>query len=713
MAIKIDIPGVGEVSIEGAAQESTMREILDALNKSNKTKQTNDSADKKKLDEERKKEAQKTKELNSELDDLIDTVEDTSEETERFKKNLSDAGKLVGSNLVGFAKSLAGTAATVATSFVKSYDTMSENMVDVGAKLINTTIDITMDIAARASDVITGLAGTALAWVPFLGDSAKAGSEAINKVSKGTIKIAGEVAKAGNDIMAREFEVRIKALHQFSAAGASFAGGMTQMGEIANRSGLGIAEFADVVSKSRQSIVGMGMTATDASETLSNGLNGLATMTGKSGRTLRNELLAMGVAYEEQGEILAQYAANRASEGRLQGMTQAQLSKGTAEYAQNLKVISDLTGKDAKQLMEKSRNESLRSSLLASLTGDQLEAFKSAYAQLESLGPEYQAALVQKLAGGAVAIPEVAANKAAMGIIDSVSGAVRSGSKAITVETQQYIAEGANMARNMRKEYGQGVDIAAVYGVQALDKFAAVNNALERYLLDPEAAKRSFDSSTKQREAQDEVTSNYVEATEALKKFQIKMQSLATTLLPKYSEAIRLTTTKTLQFLDIAMKVASGKMSLSEMSKLFGEGESKQGSGWAPPPGAKATDLTGLPGDKRTVGEKLLSDAQVRSGKKSYNALGFDQPNIDPYEVGVPKGKALGGISSGPISGYSEILHGTEAVVPLPDGKTIPVSLDSSSLTSAMNQQTSLLNGILNAMTKNNNLTSGILQNSY
>jgi hypothetical protein len=82
--------------------------------------------------------------------------------------------------------------------------------------------------------------------------------------------------------------------------------------------------------------------------------------------------------------------------------------------------------------------------------------------------------------------------------------------------------------------------------------------------------------------------------------------------------------------------------------------------------------------------------------------------------MAVPqKGKALGGISSGPISGYSEILHGTEAVVPLPDGKTIPVSLDSSSLTSAMNQQTGLLNQILSAMTKNNTLTSGILQNSY
>ena len=38
-------------------------------------------------------------------------------------------------------------------------------------------------------------------------------------------------------------------------------------------------------------------------------------------------------------------------------------------------------------------------------------------------------------------------------------------------------------------------------------------------------------------------------------------------------------------------------------------------------------------------------------------------------------GFASGGISSGPTSGYPVTLHGTEAVVPLPDGKTIPVSL--------------------------------------
>ena len=72
-----------------------------------------------------------------------------------------------------------------------------------------------------------------------------------------------------------------------------------------------------------------------------------------------------------------------------------------------------------------------------------------------------------------------------------------------------------------------------------------------------------------------------------------------------------------------------------------------------------------------------------------------------------------GGISSGPVSGYSATLHGTEAVVPLPDNKSIPVSLDSSSITAAINQQTAVTNEVLRVLQKNNNLTSQIAQNSY
>jgi len=37
---------------------------------------------------------------------------------------------------------------------------------------------------------------------------------------------------------------------------------------------------------------------------------------------------------------------------------------------------------------------------------------------------------------------------------------------------------------------------------------------------------------------------------------------------------------------------------------------------------------------------------------------------------------AKGGIASGPTTGFPAMLHGTEAVVPLPDGKALPVNLD-------------------------------------
>ena len=54
-------------------------------------------------------------------------------------------------------------------------------------------------------------------------------------------------------------------------------------------------------------------------------------------------------------------------------------------------------------------------------------------------------------------------------------------------------------------------------------------------------------------------------------------------------------------------------------------------------------------------------------------------------------GNRTGGIVSGPDTGYRALLHGTEAIVPLPDGKNIPVTLDTSKFDASI---TALLDGI-------------------
>ena len=45
------------------------------------------------------------------------------------------------------------------------------------------------------------------------------------------------------------------------------------------------------------------------------------------------------------------------------------------------------------------------------------------------------------------------------------------------------------------------------------------------------------------------------------------------------------------------------------------------------------------------------------------------------FSDGKKRSYQPGGIASGPTSGYPVMLHGTEAVVPLPDGKSIPVQM--------------------------------------
>jgi hypothetical protein len=50
-------------------------------------------------------------------------------------------------------------------------------------------------------------------------------------------------------------------------------------------------------------------------------------------------------------------------------------------------------------------------------------------------------------------------------------------------------------------------------------------------------------------------------------------------------------------------------------------------------------------------------------------------------------GYASGGISSGPDTGYLATLHGTEAVVPLPDGQSIPVDLQGINVSGSDSQE--------------------------
>jgi hypothetical protein len=74
-----------------------------------------------------------------------------------------------------------------------------------------------------------------------------------------------------------------------------------------------------------------------------------------------------------------------------------------------------------------------------------------------------------------------------------------------------------------------------------------------------------------------------------------------------------------------------------------------------------------------------------------------------------------GGIATGPSSGYQATLHGTEAVVPLPDGKKIPVEMSGftntmTDQTTLLTQQLSKLDDLINVMRRQVDVSNKILQ---
>jgi muramidase (phage lysozyme) len=75
------------------------------------------------------------------------------------------------------------------------------------------------------------------------------------------------------------------------------------------------------------------------------------------------------------------------------------------------------------------------------------------------------------------------------------------------------------------------------------------------------------------------------------------------------------------------------------------------------------------------------------SGRSYYQGVGSNKATVGFDEA--MGSFAYGGITSGPRSGYNGILHGTEAVIPLPGGRNIPVEM--TGMSTAMGEQVSIL----------------------
>jgi hypothetical protein len=83
----------------------------------------------------------------------------------------------------------------------------------------------------------------------------------------------------------------------------------------------------------------------------------------------------------------------------------------------------------------------------------------------------------------------------------------------------------------------------------------------------------------------------------------------------------------------------------------------------------------------QSIIQSMAKIVAQKMAEQILGAVGFDtlfarQGGVFSQGRKVP-GYSMGGVARGPQAGYPVTLHGTEAVVPLPDGKTIPVEMKS------------------------------------
>jgi hypothetical protein len=109
---------------------------------------------------------------------------------------------------------------------------------------------------------------------------------------------------------------------------------------------------------------------------------------------------------------------------------------------------------------------------------------------------------------------------------------------------------------------------------------------------------------------------------------------------------------------------------------------------------------------------KLFASFPMENGQSRYPN---NRATISRSDVIDTLGSRYGNILSGPSSGYRATLHGTEAVIPLAGGRSIPIEMPGFNenlrrLGEIMAVQTERLDDLVDMMRMNNNLNKDMLR---
>lgn len=575
MAIRIDGLPTGPVYVENAAQENTLQELVRVM-AAQGSKQRRYDAD---TAAATKRTADAANEAASSMSGVASASRSAAASTasgwNKFESGLNAAtiaAQDFKNSRFGFElQRLSAAVADMSITWAKSSKAMNENPIGAAASLFATGIDI-------GSTALRGVAAAGDDALSALGPLGKIAGALGPKLAGVAIGLAADGAKLLNSVLSKELQETVQNMNTFNKMGASFAGSFMELRTVANQSGMTIEQFTKVMSAAEGSVRQFGIPFAEGAKKVSDASAQLGTITSASGKTLRNELRSLGYSIEEQAELAADYMAQVRSTmtvEQFKNLQAADVAKATKAYAIDLKVLQDITGKNAKAAMDEARQRSMQADIMSKFSDPkQAEKFKYIFSSLPEAAKK---AFLQKISAGVVTDPVFAqfaanneeAEKLLNQSVDLLYNSSVDAAQAQDATLEQSIQAGKRQQELARADGGVINQVNTLTGALG-EQASIINEFVALGYKDVQGIKRTRAAALSQAGATDKLTTGVLDAQDSTQDFANQIENLALTALPQYAKAIGDTTTAFVA----AMK--------QTFSLLFGIDVEKEGGPSAP-----------------------------------------------------------------------------------------------------------------------------------
>lgn len=332
--VQIDIPGIGLIPAENAATESTLQEILKALN-----------------------------------------------------------GK-------GGGGGGAGGGGAGGTGGVGAAGTSAAKELGEFAKEIDETTTIFDDLGKMAGKVEKSMKGLLFGGISAVvggtvefGKALLGGSDRLGDLAANIPLIGKPLGMLGGIL-----DQQIDSFRQASAQGASFGNNMFELSRVAHSAAMTTEQFTALLQENSNTMALFGSSASEGARRFATVSKGLRT--GQIGENL----MAMGFTVDTINEGFVDYSEEMARQGRLSGMSNAQLVAGAQNYLTEIDKLAKVTGLNRKEL-EASRQQNLQDARVRQmanrLEGDARENFLNNLALMDNQIPGLSGAMKDLMDGTA------------------------------------------------------------------------------------------------------------------------------------------------------------------------------------------------------------------------------------------------------------------------------------------------------------------------